>query len=158
MQFPFWRVWELGRGGGKHWGVSCFHSAFLLMTHSICCDNSALCQEYFTFKVQQKCSAWQMTASKPKKSWVVVILCDQRSVFDCVLDYHPLFSGKKNAAELAHAPKSFLQALFPATKHQSTSMLSPSVLWGCSHLFSSVARKIIFYFPPRYSEFQMTLA
>lgn len=95
MQFPFWRVWELGRGGGKHWGVSCFRSAFLLMTHSICCDNSALCQEYFTFKAQQKCPAWQMTASKAKQSWVVVVLCDQSSVFDCVLDYHPLFSEKK---------------------------------------------------------------
>lgn len=58
-----------------------------------------------------------MTASKAKKSWVVVVLCDQSSVFDCVLDYHPLFSEKKkkkNAVELAHAPKSFSQALFPA--------------------------------------------
>lgn len=146
MQFPFWRVWELGRGGGKHWGVSCFHSAFLLMTHSICCDNSALCQEYFTFKVQQKCPAWQKAASKPKLG-----CCHPLRPEFCLwlCPWLPSsFLWKKKCCGVGTCSQKFLAGTIPspATKHQSTSMLSPSVLWGCSHLFSSVVRKIIFHF------------
>lgn len=48
----------------------------------------------YIYKMQSKYRSWQRVASNPVRSLVVIIVCDCRTVSDCVIDYCPLFSEK----------------------------------------------------------------